>query len=96
MPDDRQVASSLPPASARVLAFATIVVGGVCGGLIGWKVTDLQVDEGSILPGLGGLFGAVFAAGGVAILAVLVLRAMSEWNTIQETGDPSAARRRRS
>ncbi len=96
MPADRPVASALPPSSARVLAFVTIVVAGVCGGLIGWKVTDLQVDDSSILPGLGGLFGAVFAAGGVAILAVLVLRAMSEWNTIQESGDPSAARRRRS
>lgn len=86
----------MPPASARILAFATIVLAGICGGLIGWKVTDLQVDEGSILPGVVGVLGAVFAAGGVAILAVLVMRAMGEWNTIQQTGDPAAARRRRS
>ena len=28
---------------------AAIVVAGVCGGLIGWKVTDLQVDGDSLL-----------------------------------------------
>lgn len=94
MTDDAQVRSALPPASARILAFVTIVVAGACGGLIGWKVTDLQVDDGSILPGVVGLAGAVFAAGGVAILAVLVLRAMAEWHTIQQTGDPAAPRRR--
>ena len=96
MPDDGQLRSALPPATARVVAFLTIVVSGVCGGLIGWKVTALQVDEGSNLPGLGGLFGAVMAAGGVAILAVLVLRAMTEWESIQQSGDPAAARRRKS
>jgi hypothetical protein len=96
MADDVDVESAVPPAGARILAFAMIVFAGICGGLIGWKVTDLQVDEGSILPGLFGLFGALFAAGGVAILAVLVMRAMGEWNTIQKTGDPTAARRRRS
>lgn len=95
MVDDTDVESAVPPATARILAFVTIVVAGICGGLIGWKVTDLQVDEGSLLPGLVGLFGAIFAAGGVAILAVLVMRAMGEWHTIQETGDPSAARRSR-
>lgn len=96
MPDVPPVESALPPAGARVLAFVLIVVAGVCGGLIGWKVTDLQVDDDSILPGVVGLAGALFAAGGVAILAVLVMRAMGEWNTIQQTGDPTAARRRRS
>jgi hypothetical protein len=45
--------------------------------------------------GIGGLIGAVFAAGGVGVVAVLVLRAMAEWNTIVETGDPTAARRQR-
>ena len=96
MPDDVPVESAVPPAGARILAFAMIVLAGVCGGLIGWKVTDLQVDDGSILPGVVGLLGAVFAAGGVAILAVLVMRAMGEWNTIQRSGDPTAARRGRS
>jgi hypothetical protein len=34
--------TALPSVTARWLAFLAIVVGGVCGGLIGWSVTDLQ------------------------------------------------------
>ncbi len=96
MVEPRPVESALPSTAARALALAAIVLAGVCGGLIGWKVTTLQVDDPGALAGLGGLVGAVLGAGGVGIVAVLVLRAMSEWDTIQETGDPTAARRRRS
>lgn len=96
MADDAHLDSAVPPATARLLAFAAIVVAGICGGLIGWKFTALQVEDQSFLPGLGGFIGAVIAAGGVAVVAVLVMRAMGEWNTIQETGDPAAARRGRS
>lgn len=87
--------SALPSTSARILAFAAIVAAGVCGGLIGWKVTVLSVsgpDDG-LLPGLGALVGALVGAGGVAVAAVLVLRAMTEWSVIVETGDPSAGRK---
>lgn len=90
------VESALPSTGARALALAAIVLAGVCGGLIGWKVTDLQVEDAGLIAGLGGLFGAVFAAGGVGIVAVLVLRAMGEWNSIVESGDPTAARKGRS
>ena len=87
--------SALPTPVARILAMAAIVMAGICGGLIGWKVTDLQVtDDASLLPAIVGVAGAAFAAGGVAIVAVLVLRAMGEWNTIIATGDPTAARKR--
>jgi len=96
MSDVAEVESAVPPAGARILAFVMIVAAGICGGLIGWKVTDLQVDDGSILPGVVGVLGAIFAAGGVAILAVLVMRAMAEWHSIEESGDPTAARRGRS
>ncbi len=96
MDDDSPIESAVPPATARILAFAAIVLAGICGGLIGWKFTALQVDDGSILPGVGGVVGAVVAAGGVAVLSVLVMRAMGEWQTIQQTGDPGAARRGRS
>jgi len=89
------VDSALPSTGARALAFAAIVVAGLCGGLIGWKVTDLQVHDAGAVAGLGGLVGAVVAAGGVGVVAVLVLRAMGEWHTIQATGDPAAARRDR-
>lgn len=88
------VDSALPPTTARALAVAAIVFAGICGGLIGWKVIDLQVTDAGFLAGLGGLVGAVVFAGGVGVVASLVLRAMSEWNTILEHGDPAAARRR--
>ncbi|MEO6989431.1 MAG: hypothetical protein ABI239_12395 [Aquihabitans sp.] len=90
------VESALPSTGARVLALAAIVFAGICGGLIGWKVTDLQVEDAGFIAGLGGLVGAVFAAGGVGIVAVLTMRAMGEWTTMVETGDPTAARKGRS
>ena len=103
MPPDRErvpveqppgLASSLPSTGARVLAFAAIVVSGVCGGLIGYGVSDLQCTNGcnGTTTGIGAVVGAVLAAGGVAVVAVLVLRAMAEWRTIEHTGDPRAAR----
>ncbi len=94
MSDPGPIDSALPPTAARALAFVAILVSGICGGLIGWKVTDLQVaGDSALVPGLGGLAGAVFAAGGVGIVAVLVLRAMGEWHTIQQADDPTAARK---
>jgi hypothetical protein len=67
-----------------VLAFAAILVGGLCGGLIGYAVADLQCVEGcgGTRAGVGAVIGAVLAAGGVAVVAVLVLRAMAEWRTM--------------
>ncbi|MBV8385323.1 MAG: hypothetical protein JO155_00885, partial [Acidimicrobiia bacterium] len=38
------------------------------------------------------VIGAVFAAGGVAVVAVLVLRAMGEWKRIQEEREAEASR----
>ncbi len=86
-----ELESALPSTGARLLAFAAIVVAGACGGLIGWAVTDIQVGgDSTVWAGLGGLIGAVVAAGGVAVVSVLVLRAMGEWHTIQQgtTGAP--------
>src|SRR6478609_6223737 len=95
-PEGSDVPSALPPQGARILAFASIVVAGTCGGLIGWSVADLQCHgDCATITGVGALVGALFGAGGVAVVAVLVLRAMGEWRTIQETGDPTAPRRRR-
>lgn len=96
MAERAPIDSSLPSTGARALALGAIVLAGVCGGLIGWKVTTLQVVDAGVLAGLGGLLGAVIGAGGVGVVAVLVLRAMAEWETIQESGDPTAARRSRS
>jgi hypothetical protein len=75
--------SALPPTGARVLAFVSILVGGLCGGLIGWSFVDLQCDgDCGVAAGLAGLAGAVIGAGGVAVVAVLALRAMGEWRRV--------------
>jgi hypothetical protein len=67
-----------------VLAFVSILVGGLCGGLIGWAFVDLQSDDDAgVIAGLAGLAGAVIGAIGVAVVATLALRAMGEWRTIE-------------
>lgn len=85
--------SAAPPTSARALAVGAILVAGICGGLIGYGIVDLQTStdagpgaesSGGIGPIVGGVVGAVIAAVGVAVVAVLVLRAMTEWKTIEE------------
>jgi len=82
---DEPPPSALPSVAARVLAFAAIVVGGVCGALIGYAIADISCHGDCTVPdGLGALVGGGMAAGGVAVVAVLVLRAMGEWRTIQE------------
>lgn len=76
--------TSLPSTGARILAFVAILVGGLCGGLIGYGFTDLQCTDGcSGLAGGMGLLGAVLGAVGVGIVAVLALRAMGEWRNVQ-------------
>jgi hypothetical protein len=93
--------SALPSRTARLLAFAAILVAGICGGLIGYAIIDVQCKRNCATPkGISALTGAVFAAGGVAIVAVLVLRAMGEWRTIQrqrgddqQTDQPNDSRR---
>ena len=112
MPDAPQVAraytpTALPSVTARVLAFLAILLAGICGGLIGYSVTDLQCgndddprsaaaelrdpDEGeascaSWAAG-GAIVGGVVAAGGTAVVSVLVLRAMAEWRRELELED---------
>lgn len=81
--------SALPPLGARILAFASVLVAGIFGGLIGYAVVDIATEgDRPILSGLVGLASAVVAAIGVAIVAVLTMRAMGEWKT------NSAGRRR--
>ena len=84
-PTDDRISSALPSRSARVLAFASILVGGLCGGLIGFSVTRLQcAGDCTTNKSIGALVGAIAGAVGVAVIAVLALRAMGEWKTIQE------------
>ncbi len=74
------IASALPPLGARIAAFAAVLLGGLCGGLIGFGVVDLSCDHSCTLTATGvGVGGALLCAAGVAIVAVLTLRAMGEW-----------------
>jgi hypothetical protein len=83
-PRSRRI-SALPSVRARVLAFASILAAGICGGLIGSSYARVSCHGNCSTPeGIGGVTGAVFAAVGVAVIAVLVLRAMAEWRTIKE------------
>jgi hypothetical protein len=68
-----------------VIAFVTILLGGLAGALIGFALVDLQCDgDCSVSKGLGLLFGAGICAGGMAIVGVLALRAMGEWREISD------------
>lgn len=76
--------SALPPVKVRVAAFASTLVAGLLGGLIGWGVVDVQCHgDCTSATGIGAVIGAAIAAGGVAVVAVLVMRAMGEWRRIQ-------------
>jgi len=77
--------SALPSVQARILGFAAIIVAGICGALIGAAFVHVQRHGSWSVPeGLGGVVGALIAAGGVAVVVVLVMRAMGEWKTIKE------------
>lgn len=77
--------SALPSPAARAVAFVSILIGGLAGGLIGYALVDIQYDGSGAAPlGIGLVVGAVLAAGGTAIVAVLVLRALGEWKSIAD------------
>lgn len=67
------------------MAALAILVGGTCGALIGYSFAELQcTGDCTLWKGIGLVVGALFASVGVAIVAVLTLRAMDEWNTTTE------------
>ena len=81
--------SALPSPAARAAAFVAILLTGVAGALIGYSLVELQCDGECAVPlGLGLLVGAVVAAGGMSIVAVLVLRALGEWRELQDRAAP--------
>jgi hypothetical protein len=76
--------SALPSPLARALAFAAIIVAGLCGALIGWSFVDLQcTGDCTTAGGIGAVIGGLLGAIGVAVVAVLTLRAMAEWKRIK-------------
>src|SRR3954447_9646473 len=74
--------TALPSVTARVLGFVAIIISGALGAFIGYGFTDLQNHSGSSTANaLGAVIGALIGAGGVAVVVVLALRAMTEWRS---------------
>jgi hypothetical protein len=85
--------SALPAPTARLAAFVAILLGGLAGGLIGYTLVKLQCHGTCAAQrGIGALVGAVVAALGMSVVAVLVLRALGEWKEIErrQKNDPAS------
>jgi len=77
--------SAIPSVGVRVGAFVAILLSGLAGAIIGASLVSIQCEGDCDLPiGLGLLVGAVTAALGMAVVAVLVMRAMGEWREIED------------
>lgn len=86
--------SALPSVGVRIAAFVAICLSGLAGALIGYSLVSLQCEGNcGVWEGVGLLIGAIIAAGGMAIVAVLVMRAIGEWREIEDrTGAGHAPR----
>jgi hypothetical protein len=77
-----------------VAAFVAILLGGGAGALIGYTLVKVQCEGDCALPlGIGLFVGAIVAAIGMSIVAVLVLRAQGEWRMVQADQADRARRR---
>lgn len=81
-----------PPVVSRValvVAFLAVVVGGLSGGAIGYGLVAIDCESGcGTAQSVAGLIGALIGAAGVAVVAVLVLRAQAEWRLGGGRRDP--------
>jgi prolyl-tRNA editing enzyme YbaK/EbsC (Cys-tRNA(Pro) deacylase) len=78
--------SALPSVTARVVAFVAILLGGGLGGLLTYGVMKVWTGRSSGTSiGVWLIIGAVGCAFGVGVLATLVLRAMSEWRSLNRS-----------
>jgi hypothetical protein len=84
--------SALPSPLARAAALGAVLISGICGALIGYAFFDVQ-SEGSTWPAIGLLLGGVIFAGGVAVVAVLALRASAEWRQKIDPTEPDTRKR---
>ena len=78
----------IPPTRAFLLAFLAAVVGGSLGALVGFGYvrTAHPSPTGEVI---GALVGGVVTVVGCSIIAVLVLRARSQWHDLSQ-GESSA------
>ena len=83
--------TALPSVVARVLAFGSIFVGAAAGGMIGYAFANLGRFGGGAV-GFITFLSMIVGAAGVAVVAVLTLRAFGDGDTIRH--DEAAAKRR--
>jgi hypothetical protein len=82
--------SALPSVRARIAAFVAIFLGAAGGAVIGASFTALQCDGScGTWVGLGLWVGSLIGAVGVAVIAVLSLRALGEWNALRSGAKPT-------
>lgn len=86
--------SALPSVGVRIAAFAAVCLSGLAGALIGSSLVSLQCDgDCGLATGIGLFVGAVIAAGGMAVVAVLVMRAIGEWREVEDRAEAGHAPR---
>ena len=84
-PTDKRALSALPSPFARVVAFVGVLLSGTAGAAIGFALVDLQcAGTCSVGTGIGLFSGAIIGALGMAIVSVLVLRAVGEWRELDD------------
>jgi hypothetical protein len=85
------------PRYAYFVAFLAVVVGGLSGAAIGYGLVAIDCDTGGAAgadedcgtaQGVAALIGGLVGAAGVAVVAVLVLRALAEWRLGGGRRDP--------
>ncbi|MFM7068314.1 MAG: hypothetical protein ACKOYM_02535 [Actinomycetes bacterium] len=86
--------SALPSVGARIAAFIAILIGGAASGTIGAAFARLGGFDGAAAGAIL-LCSALVGAGGVAVVAVLTLRAFGEWETIRRRDAASNTSRHR-
>lgn len=80
--------SALPTVGVRIAAFASICLSGLAGALIGYSLIQIQCEGKCGVPkGVGLLVGALVAAAGMSVVAVLVMRALGEWRESNDRED---------
>jgi hypothetical protein len=86
--------SALPSVGVRVAAFVAVCLSGLAGALIGYSLVALQCDgDCGLAKGIGLLVGALIAAAGMAVVAVLVMRAIGEWREVEDRASAGHAPR---
>jgi hypothetical protein len=84
--------SALPSVRVRLAAFSSICLAGLAGALIGYSLIEIQCEGNcGLAKGVGLLVGAVIAAAGMAVVAVLVMRALGEWREANDREDAGHA-----